>query len=79
MIIATGATERPLVFSNNDRPGIMLASAARRYVNQFAVKPGNRAVIFANNDDGYKTAVNLAEKDIDVRAVVDSRTHVNQF
>ena len=79
VIIATGATERPLVFSNNDRPGIMLASAARRYVNQFAVKPGNRAVIFANNDDGYKTAVNLAEKDIDVRAVVDSRTHVNQF
>ena len=79
VIIATGATERPLVFSNNDRPGVMLASAARRYVNQFAVKPGNRAVIFANNDDGYKTAVNLAEKGIDVRAVVDSRTQVNDF
>jgi len=73
VLIAAGATERPLVFANNDRPGIMLASAARRYVNQFAVKPGNRAVIFANNDDGYKTALNISQKGIEVQAVVDSR------
>ena len=43
VILATGATERPIVFSNNDRPGIMLASAARRYVNQYAVRPGKKS------------------------------------
>ncbi len=79
VLIATGATERPLVFANNDRPGVILASAARRYVNQYAVKPGNRAIIFANNDDGYKTAINLFKKGIDIQAVVDSRISVNNF
>ena len=38
--MATGAIERPLVFSNNDRPGVMLASALRTYANRFAVAPG---------------------------------------
>ena len=76
VILATGATERPIVFSNNDRPGIMLASAARRYVNQYAVKPGKKAVIFTNNDDGYKTAFDLARSGIEVVAVVDSRKNI---
>ena len=40
IILATGATERPIVFPNNDRPGIMLAGAARRYANQYGVLPG---------------------------------------
>ncbi len=48
--MATGAIERPLVFSNNDRPGVMLASALRSYANRFAVIPDKRAVIVANND-----------------------------
>ena len=76
VILATGATERPIVFSNNDRPGIMLASAARRYVNQYAVKPGKKAVIFTNNDDGYKTAFDLARSGVEVVAVVDSRKNI---
>jgi heterotetrameric sarcosine oxidase alpha subunit len=73
VVLATGATERPLVFANNDRPGVMLASAARSYVNRFAVQPGKRAVVFANNDDGYATAMDLARAGISVHAVVDSR------
>ena len=76
VILATGATEKPIVFSNNDRPGIMLASAARRYVNQYAVKPGKKAVIFTNNDDGYKTAFDLARSGVEVVAVVDSRKNI---
>ncbi|MBM84660.1 MAG: sarcosine oxidase subunit alpha, partial [Rhodospirillaceae bacterium] len=73
VVLATGATERPLVFPGNDRPGVMLASAARTYVNRFAVRPGNRAVVFANNDAAYQTALDLSRAEIEIRAVVDSR------
>ncbi len=52
VVLATGAIERPLVFAGNDRPGVMLATAARAYVHQYAVRPGSRAVVFANNDAG---------------------------
>jgi sarcosine oxidase subunit alpha len=74
VVLATGAIERPLVFADNDRPGVMLASAARSYVNRFAVKPGNRAVVFTNNDSAYATALDLARAGVDVTAVVDART-----
>ncbi|WP_193180065.1 sarcosine oxidase subunit alpha family protein [Nisaea sediminum] len=73
VLLATGATERPLVFDGNDRPGVMLAGAARTYANRFAVQAGKRAVIFANNDDGYRTALDLAGAGIEVRGVIDPR------
>ena len=73
VVLATGAVERPLVFAGNDRPGVMLAGAARTYVNRFAVRPGNRAAVFANSDDGYRTALDLAEAGVEVRAVIDCR------
>jgi methylglutamate dehydrogenase subunit C len=66
IIHATGATERPLVFPNNDRPGIMLASALRTYLNRFAVAPENRAVIATNNDSAYDTAFDLARAGVAV-------------
>jgi methylglutamate dehydrogenase subunit C len=66
IIFATGALERPLVFSNNDRPGVMLASAVRTYLNRFAVAPLKRAVIVTNNDTAYLTAFDLAEAGIAV-------------
>ncbi|MGQ0663018.1 MAG: sarcosine oxidase subunit alpha family protein [Pseudomonadota bacterium] len=72
-VLATGAIERPLVFPDNDRPGVMLASAARAYVNQFAVRPGSRAVVFTNNDDAYRTALDLAAAGVEVAAVIDAR------
>jgi heterotetrameric sarcosine oxidase alpha subunit len=78
VVLAAGATERPLVFADNDRPGVMLASAARSYVNRFAVQPGERAVVFANNDDCYATALDLAAAGIAVHAVVDSRPGGNE-
>ena len=73
VILAAGATERPLVFPGNDRPGVMLASAVRGYINRFAVQPGRRAVIFTANDSGYRTATDLARAGIEVAAIVDPR------
>jgi len=74
VILATGAAERPLVFPNNDRPGIMLASAVSTYANRYAVKPGNQAVIFTNNDSAYQTALDLKAAGVDVVAIIDARS-----
>ncbi len=72
VILATGAIERPLAFANNDRPGVMLASAARAMVERYGVAPGSQGVVFTNNDDAYLTALSLKAAGIGVR-VVDSR------
>ena len=72
MILATGAIERPIAFANNDRPGIMLASAARAMVERYGVSPGVEGIVFTNNDDAYQTALVLKAAGIGVR-VVDSR------
>ena len=73
VVLATGAIERPLVFRNNDRPGVMLASAVSTYVNRYGVAPGRRVVVFTNNDSAYHTALDLVDAGVDVRAVVDVR------
>jgi sarcosine oxidase subunit alpha len=73
VVLATGAIERPLVFENNDRPGIMLASAVAAYLNRYAVRPGTRAVMFTNNDSAYQSAHDLVAAGIAVAAIVDSR------
>jgi len=73
VVLATGAIERPLVFADNDLPGIMLASAARTYVNRYGVRPGSRAVVFTNNDSAYSTALDLHRAGVQVEAIVDSR------
>ena len=73
VVLATGAMERPLIFSNNDRPGIMLASAVRTYVRRYAVSPGSCAVVFTNNDSAYETAFALHDHGVAVAAIVDVR------
>jgi sarcosine oxidase subunit alpha len=72
-ILASGAIERPLVFGNNDRPGVMLAGSVRTYVNRFAACPGRRAVVFANNADAFRTVADLQAAGLQVVAVVDPR------
>ncbi|KEJ88157.1 sarcosine oxidase subunit alpha family protein [Sulfitobacter donghicola] len=72
-ILCAGATERPIGFENNDRPGVMLASALRTYVNRYAATPAKRVAIFTNNDDGHRTASDLAAKGVKVVAVIDTR------
>ncbi|MDP3670240.1 MAG: sarcosine oxidase subunit alpha family protein [Telluria sp.] len=73
VVLATGAIERPLVFSNNDRPGIMLASAVSAYANRYGVVPGSKVVIFTNNDSAYQSAFDLSEAGVKVVAIVDAR------
>jgi len=73
VVLATGAQERPLVFADNDRPGIMLASAVESYLHRYGVTPGRRAVLFANNDDAYASAAALAGAGVPVAAIVDPR------
>jgi sarcosine oxidase subunit alpha len=72
-VLAAGAIERPIVFGNNDRPGVMLAGAVRAYVNRYGVTPGRRAVIFADNDDAFRTAEDLAQAGVTVAALIDAR------
>jgi sarcosine oxidase, subunit alpha len=59
VVLATGAIERPLVFTDNDRPGIMLAGAARTYVNRYGVLPGKKVVVFTACDSAYRAALDL--------------------
>jgi len=74
IIVATGAIERPIVFPKNDRPGIMMASAVRTYIERFAVLPGRRAVVFMVDDGGWQTVDALHRAGASIAAVVDPRT-----
>ena len=73
-LLCSGSTERPIVFPDNDRPGIMLAGAVRTYLHRFGVAAGRQVAIFTNNDDGWRTARDLLAAGIEVSAVVDTRT-----
>ncbi|WP_166418928.1 sarcosine oxidase subunit alpha family protein [Cochlodiniinecator piscidefendens] len=75
-ILATGALERLVAFTNNDRPGVMTANAARSYLNRFGVLPGQDIVITTNNDSVYRTAVDLVKAGAKV-TVVDLRTELS--
>ena len=73
VITATGSIERPLIFNNNDRPGILLSSAIKKYVDFYGVKSGEKIVLFTNNDTAYETALSLNDKGIKVEAIIDIR------
>ena len=73
VILATGALERPLIFNNNDRPGIMLSSAIKKYADFYGVVSGKKNVFFTNNDSAYESALCLYNKGIKVEAVIDIR------
>lgn len=72
LVVATGATERPLVFADNDRPGVMLAAGVRGYLHRYGLVP-ERLVVFTADDDAYRTAIDLAGAGVYVEAVVDVR------
>ena len=73
VIIATGSIERPLIFNNNDRPGIMLSSAVKKYVDFYGVVCGKNIMVFTNNDSGYETAISLIEKNVNLNCIIDIR------
>lgn len=72
-VYAAGAMERPIAFRNNDRPGVMMASAVRGYLNRYGVSPGKKVAIFGNNDDAFRTAQDLVKAGIRVSAYIDPR------
>ncbi|MBS0613259.1 MAG: sarcosine oxidase subunit alpha family protein [Proteobacteria bacterium] len=73
VVLATGAIERPLVFPGNDRPGVMLADAARTYLNRYGVRAGTRAVLVTADDTAYQSALELAAAGVAIAAIVDVR------
>ena len=72
-VLAAGALERPLVFGDNDLPGVMLASAVSTYINRYAVRPGERAVLYADNDHAWATVADLRAAGAEIVAIVDPR------
>ena len=72
-VVAAGAIERPPVFGDNDRPGIMLAGAVRTYINRYAVAPGQRAVVFSSTDETARTIADLARAGIGIAGVINTR------
>ena len=77
VISATGSIERPMIFDNNDRPGILLSSAIKRYADFFGVACGEKNVLFTNNDSAYETAISLIQKGINIEAIIDNREDVD--
>ncbi|HEX8044614.1 sarcosine oxidase subunit alpha, partial [Rhizobium sp.] len=73
VILATGAIERHMVFPNNDRPGIMLASAARTYLNHYGVAVGAKIGVYTAHDSAYEAAFDLKRAGVSIAVIVDSR------
>ncbi|MGO4355308.1 sarcosine oxidase subunit alpha [Rhizobium sp. RAF36] len=73
VILANGAIERHMVFPNNDRPGIMLASAARMYLNQYGVAVGAKVGVYTAHDSAYEAAFDLKRAGVAIAAIVDCR------
>jgi len=77
VVLATGAIERHMVFANNDRPGILLASAARTYLNHFGVAVGANVGVYTANDSAYAAAFDLTDAGVNIPAIVDCRTAID--
>ncbi len=73
VVLATGARQRPLVFENNDRPGIMLVSAVRRYLDRYGAVSASRAVVATVEDSAYQAVLDLVAAGVEVAALVDTR------
>ena len=72
VLISSGSIERPIVFGNNDTPGVMLSSAAKEYLKVYGVLVGRKPLVFTNNDSGYETAIEFKKHGVDP-VVLDSR------
>lgn len=72
-INAMGATERPIAFVDNDRPGTMLLGAAERFLTRYGVRVGADLVLFANHNRVYDSAVRFLAAGLRIGALVDVR------
>ena len=76
VILSTGSIERPIVFGNNDTPGVMLASGAKEYMKVYGVLVGKRPIVFTNNDSAYETAIEFKNNGVDP-LILDTRKEHN--
>ncbi|MBV9278771.1 MAG: (2Fe-2S)-binding protein, partial [Chloroflexi bacterium] len=76
VLVATGMAEHPLVFENNDLPGVMLGSAATRLIRLWGVRPASRAVVVSAHDEGLRAACDLLDAGVQVVAVAEHRDEV---
>lgn len=76
VVIAAGSIERPMVFPENDRPGILMAEAGRTYLNRYGVKVGHRAVVATACDTAWQAAFDLADHGVEIAAIADTRADV---
>ncbi len=79
IVLATGAIERPLVFPGNDRPGVMMADAARTYLNRYGVLPGRRALVFTAHDGAYRAALELQAAGVQIAGIADLRANLDGY
>lgn len=73
IVLATGAYEQPLLFDNNDLPGVMLGNAVQRLIGLYSVIPGRKALVVTANNDGWAVAADMLAAGIDVVAIADQR------
>ena len=73
-VLAVGTLQQPIIFRNNDLPGIMLSSAAQRLMHHYGVSPGKQAVVLTADNQGYACALDLLDANVHVVAVVDLRS-----
>ena len=78
-IIATGSYDNPMVFENNDLPGIFLSGGLQRLMHRFYIRPGNQAVVATGNDNGYEIAQQLLDAGVTVAGIVDDRSEKEIF
>ncbi|MGI8826650.1 MAG: glycine cleavage system aminomethyltransferase GcvT [Chloroflexota bacterium] len=76
VVLATGVSEHPLVFQNNDLPGVMLGSAVQRLMRLWAVKPAQRAVVVSAHDEGLRVAGDLLDAGVSIAAVAEHRVEI---
>ncbi len=76
LIVATGRIEQPLVFQNNDLPGVFLGGGLQRLMNLYGVTPGKRAVVVTTNDQGWQVARDLLRHEVEVAMIVDARREI---
>lgn len=75
IVLAAGSVEQPLIFEQNDVPGVMLAGAIQQYARRFGVAAGRRVALTANNDRAYLAALALRDAGVTVDALLDCRPH----
>ena len=78
VVLATGSVEQPMIFHNNDLPGVIYGSAVQRMIHLYGVKPGEKAVVCTGNDHGYRVAKDLKSAGVEVVAIADLRNETTK-